>query len=46
MGAIHHDRQAFEIKSFGERLLDKLNVAAFGVIDAERLADFRGGGSE
>ena len=44
VGAIHHDRQAFEIKSFGERLLDKLNVAAFGVIDAKRLADFRGRG--
>ena len=45
VSAIHHDGHAFEIKAFGKRLFDKLDVTAFGVINAEGLAE-RGIGTE
>ena len=43
MRAIHDDRHPFQIEPLMKGLLDELDVAAFGVINAKCLSNFRGG---
>ncbi len=45
VGAVHHDLEPVQFQFLGEGALQKGNVAAPGVVEAEGLADFGGGGT-